>query len=90
MYGKGRKDQRWDFKGWSQSQAEKSLTGHSWSYPHPEESKRVSVKPGLWTLDWTGLWTEIWTGFWTNIVPSDDRFQHLTNESRPLREEESL
>ena len=30
--------------------------------------KRVFVKAGLWTLDWTrGLWTNIWTEFWTEF-----------------------
>ena len=47
-------------------------------------ARRVSVKPGLWTLDsgldsWTGLWTEIWTRFWTDAQFNDDHFQETVD-----------
>ena len=33
------------------------IIGNSWK-------KRVSAKPGLWTLDWTVDWTVDWTLDW--------------------------
>ena len=55
------------------------LQPQEWPWQNHDSLARVSVKPGLWTLDsgldsWTGLWTETWTRFWID-AQFNDHFQ---------------